>query len=401
MFLQQTCAFSIPITQPSRNPTPVPTSEPTRQPSKSPTKNPTFEPTDTTPAPTPPSVVSVDGSPVGSVVGKSSTITLFGCDDLGTAFKAIDENTNPMQCTKTGGPLGFILSPFHKQLSNVHGIRVYSSKHYPALDPVTYVLEGRVDASSPWQLISQGDFPWIAQSTPPRNPSGNVIYSSYESGDSSRSFTEAIIPDHDGAYLEYKVTVTTRSSSATKLKFAEIELPGDVLSAMTTYEAEDHIVGNGNIYTQYGVQYVNLDAVGSYIEFTNVDGGSGGDCVLSVNYSNGRSSARPIEVSVNGIVVGSFAIAPTISGVDWNNEIVETTCAPGMNTIRLTGMAGGSNINNLVVYKPGAFPTMSDVSISDVFSLQALLYILILCASFHTQSLPRIQHPVHQTNQRH
>jgi len=291
-------------------------------------------------------------SPVASVVGKSSTITIFGCNDAGTDFKAIDENTNPISCSITGGPLGFVLSPFHKQLSNVHGIRVYSSKHYPANDPVTYVLEGRVDASSPWQLIGQGDFPWIAQSNPSRNPSRNVIHSTYESGDPSRSFTEVAIPDHNGAYLEYKVTVTTRDPSSSVLKFAEIEMPGDVLATMTTYEAEDHTVVNGDIDTNNGVQYVSYAGVESYVEFSGVDGGSGGYCVLSVNYSNRFSGSRPLDVSVNGNVVGSFTIAPTLSGADWNNEAIETTCAPGLNTIRLTASAsGGAAVNNLTLYK--------------------------------------------------
>ena len=285
------------------------------------------------------------------MTGKSSSISSFGCDDVGTNYKAIDETTDPIKCyTIPGEPYGFVLSPFHKQLSNVHKIRVYSSKHYPVFDPVTYVLEGRVDASSPWQPIHAGDFPWIADSTPPRNPTGNNLYSTYESGDPNRAFTEAILPVHNGAYLEYKVTVTTRSASATQVKFAEIELPGDVLSEMTTYEAEDQIVIDGSVYTSSGVTYVTLDAIGSYIEFTSVDGGSGGNCVLSVNYSNRYSNGKPIEVTVNGNVVGSFDIRPTLSGADWNNEVIETSCAAGMNTVRLTGLSGGSSINSLTVY---------------------------------------------------
>ena len=285
----------------------------------------------------------------------------------------MDENTNPMKCTKTGGPLGFVLSPFHKQLSNVHGIRVYSGKRYPSRDPVTYVLEGRVDPGSPWQLISEGDFPWITQSNPPRNPSGNFMYSTYENGDSSRTFTEVVIPAHDGAYLEYKVTVTTRTSSESVLQFAEIELPGDVLSKVTTYEAEDQTVVSGEIQSLYGVSYVTL--AGGYVEFPNVDGGSGGNCVLSVNYSNQRSGDKPIEVSVNGNVVGTFTGAPTISAADWNNESIETTCSPGMNSIRLTGIASsGPNVNKLVVYKPSAPSPVSNVSFFTlILSLQILV----------------------------
>lgn len=299
---------------------------------------------------------------------------MFGCDGS-TDYKAIDESTDPLSCTKSGTPYGFILSPFHKQLSNVHKIRVYSSKHYPARDPVTYVIEGRVDASSPWQLIDGGDFPWITDSTPDRNPTGYKINSTYESGDSARSFTEAVLPEHDGAYLEYKITVTTRKSSEAALKFAEIELPGDVLSEITTYEAEDHNLVGGYVETNNGVQYVVLDTVGSYVEFTNVDGGSGGNCVLNVNYSNRFSNGKPIEVTVNGNVVGSFDIRPTLSGADWNNEALEATCAPGMNTIRLTAaLSGGAPVNHLTVYKPGGSPAVSDVSIDDHFYLNFSTY---------------------------
>lgn len=118
---------------------------------------------------------------------------------------------------------------------------------------------------------------------------------------------------------------------------------------MSTYEAEDQTIVGGSIQSLNGVKNVYLSGPGSYVEFTNVDGGSGGNCVLSVNYSNNGSNSRPIEVSVNGNSVGTYAINPTISAADWNNEIIETTCEPGMNTVRLTAL-NKDNVNKLVVY---------------------------------------------------
>ncbi|KAL7541246.1 hypothetical protein ACHAXR_012136 [Thalassiosira sp. AJA248-18] len=335
-------------------PSPSPVKAPfTSEPSPSPTTHPTSLPTNLP-------VIPPTGSSVANVVGKSSTVTAFGCTTTSNN-QATDAKTNPMACSITpgSGPLGVEITPFHKQLSKVHGIRVYSHKNYPIYDPVTYVVEGRADSGSPWQVVAQGDFEWISDSSPGRNPSGIVINSSYESGDSSRSFTEVTFPDNNAAYLDYKITFTTRQSSSSTLKFAELELPGLIQASMTTYEAEDQTVsGNKNIYTSSdGTTYVNRGF--SYIEFAHVDAGPGGTCALSFSYSNGNSSDRPHDVMINGVTIGTLAFPPGGSWVDWKNEAIETMCAPGLNVVRISG--SGANINSMTIYKssPPGSPNIS------------------------------------------
>ena len=173
----------------------------------------------------------MQGTQVATVIGVGSPVTTFGCSEgSGDGSTAIDANGNAFTCIRTiGQPAGLIVSPYSQEMSNVHKLRVYSSKHYPRIDPVTYILEGRVDSSSPWELIGQGDFPWITDSTPGRNPTRTVMYSTYESGHSSFTYTEVTFPDNNKAYLEYKMTFEPRKSSETTIKFAEVELPGLLL----------------------------------------------------------------------------------------------------------------------------------------------------------------------------
>ena len=297
--------------------------------------------------------------PVATVVGKSSPVATFGCSSS-TSHQAVDMNTNPLSCDIIGPVYGIEISPYHKQLSIVRNIRVYSSKHYPDRDPVTYILEGRTDSGSPWQFVAQGDFEWKSQSNPPRNGSGNQINSSYESGDPSKTFTVPVsFPVLTTAYLDYKITLTTRSDPAF-LKFAEIELPGEIQAAVTTYKAEDAFSYASDTYSASGGgMYVDLNGPGSYVEFANVDGGLGGSCALSINYANGASSPRPIDVMLNGQAVGTLAIVNGIVWGDFLNEAIEATCAPGLNNVVRFTASGSVNIFSMTVYKPFQMPNPS------------------------------------------
>jgi hypothetical protein len=343
-------------TKPTNAPsTTNPTSEPTNLPS---TANPTAEPTNLvtsqpTNLPVSPPTTSGVAYPVANVVGKSSPVTGFGCSFSTSWPQAVDMNTDPFACNIVDQVYGIEISPYHKQLSTVKNIRVYSSKHYPGRDPVTYILEGRTDSGSPWQFVAQGDFEWKSQSNPPRNGSGNKINSSYESGDPSRSFTTAVsFPVVATAYLDYRISLTTRSDPA-QFKFAEIELPGEIQAAVTKYEPEDAIISASTIQTaSTGDMYVDFNGSGSYVEFTNVDGGSGGSCVLSINYANGKSSPKPVDVMLNGQAVGTMTIVNGKSWADLLNEAIEATCVPGLNNVvRFTSSAGSPNIFSMTVYK--------------------------------------------------
>lgn len=86
-----------------------------------------------------------------------------------------------------------------------------------------YKIEGRTDSSSPWTFISEGDFDWLVERLP-RNDAGLPIESTYSSGDTRRSFTEAVTFSNTAAFVEYKVTFTqTRGVDSTYLQLSEIE----------------------------------------------------------------------------------------------------------------------------------------------------------------------------------
>lgn len=171
---------------------------------------------------------------------------------------------------------GMIIVPSHGELSVVDKIRVYADDKCAGCDAVSYRVEGRLTdtveseggrrmkwlstfyssfisaQSTPkrnnaekaslgaqtWQLISEGDFPWINESNPTRNPAGSTIASTYESGDSSLSYTEATF-DNSEAYKEYKVTFPSIRNESLYLILAEVELSGKLLVETTQQPSLD------------------------------------------------------------------------------------------------------------------------------------------------------------------
>ena len=127
----------------------------------------------------------------------------------------------------------------------------------------------------------------------------------------------------------------------------------------TTYEAEDATRSGVSIKDTTlgysGTGFVDYDSnVGSYIEFSSVNGGAGGACSLSFRYTNGGSTGgRPCDVSINGNSVGTVAFS-AIAG-EWStwqvSEALETTCPMGPFPLRLTATTttGGPNIDYLEV----------------------------------------------------
>jgi hypothetical protein len=191
-------------------------------------------------APTPPPVAPTPSPAAGaidvaSVLDTSSTITAFDCPTQGMVTKAIDQKTSKFYCSGiTSASLpGVIASPSHGDLSIVKGIRVYAGNTCGNCDPAKYKVEGRTDSSSPWALVAEGDLPWIITGDPGRNDQGLTINSSYSSGDTSFGFTEALF-SNSKAFVEYKVTFPETRRDSTSMQFAEIELPGTILSSATS-----------------------------------------------------------------------------------------------------------------------------------------------------------------------
>jgi hypothetical protein len=92
-----------------------------------------------------------------------------------------------------------------------------------------FKLEGRLNTTSSWIQISQGDLPWKNATNFPRNSVLGVgISSTYNSGDNSKKFTEVSFHTYDfDEYVEYKITWTaTRNPTQLSLQLAEIEVRG-------------------------------------------------------------------------------------------------------------------------------------------------------------------------------
>jgi len=187
---------------------------------------------------------------VGSIFEPDSEVQMFGCND-GRPERAVDNNINNFWCDRTGinnvtDPSfqvpGIILAPgahTHRKTSIVKKLRLYPTQGCKGCDPTSYILEGRIDASSSWVEIHQGDFAWKGvgwndplntRNVKSTNATENVISGTYESGDTNHQYMEVQFPTNSAEYLEYKVSFpTTREAMTNSLKFSLIELPGMLL----------------------------------------------------------------------------------------------------------------------------------------------------------------------------
>jgi len=97
---------------------------------------------------------------------------------------------------------------------------------------------------------------------------------------------------------------------------------------------------------------VDYGGVGSSVEFKNVEGGSGGACVLNFRYANGSSGPRRCEIIVNGSVVGVVEFPPTKGWNKWLNDYIQTQCDPGSTNaikVRASTRSGGPNMDAMEV----------------------------------------------------
>ena len=124
---------------------------------------------------------------------------------------------------------GLIITPALGQLTIPKGLRLYPANACYSCDPLTYILEGRLNNTAPWFHVASGEIPGVADGLD-RNPGALPINSTYESGDSSLSYTSIDYPSSIEAYLEYRLSFPeTRAAMSNSLQLAEIEIRGMVL----------------------------------------------------------------------------------------------------------------------------------------------------------------------------
>jgi hypothetical protein len=148
-----------------------------------------------------------------------------------------------------------------------------------------------------------------------------------------------------------------------------------VVGAGPDYQAESATISQGVVEANHlgytGTGFVNYDnVIGSYVEWT-VAADQAGPAGLALRYANGTTLSRPMDVTVNGVLVADdLAFGPTADWDTWQTATVTATLAAGVNTVRATATTanGGPNVDKLTVGPP---PPGRIVTVSSIAQLQS------------------------------
>jgi hypothetical protein len=117
------------------------------------------------------------------------------------------------------------------------------------------------------------------------------------------------------------------------------------------YQAEDASYSTGStVDTNHlnftGTGFLNTpNATGAYVEWT-VTAAAAGSRKLTVRYANGTTTDRPMDISVNGVVVSAArSFAGTGSWDTWAGSTLTVSLAAGTNTMRVTATTSGGAPN--------------------------------------------------------
>ncbi len=122
------------------------------------------------------------------------------------------------------------------------------------------------------------------------------------------------------------------------------------------YEAEDTTIFQGVAESNHtgfsGTGFVNYDnLVGGYVQWTGYATGPR-SATLKFRYANGSTASRPMDITVNGVLVADeVAFPPTGAWTTWQTVTISAPLNPGLNTVRATATtaAGGPNLDYLEV----------------------------------------------------
>lgn len=154
----------------------------------------------------------------------------------------------------------------------------------------------------------------------------------------------------DGAILDYEPDTSDPEGF---YRLTAIATAGDVRQVTVTTQAEDASF-NGSLDSNHagfhGTGFINADTTGSFIEWTNLDGGIGGQATLSFRFALGATTSRTGVLVVNG-VAQAITFDPTGAWDAWTTLDIPATLNPGTtNTIRLeTNGEDLANIDELSV----------------------------------------------------
>uniref|UniRef100_A0A7S3QCB6 F5/8 type C domain-containing protein n=1 Tax=Chaetoceros debilis TaxID=122233 RepID=A0A7S3QCB6_9STRA len=216
------------IIVPPPAPTPPITDAPTPKITDAPTPEVTDAPTPKiTDAPTPEVTDAPTRGGIGSLVNN-----VLDADTVYTYINASNEAKVPTNISNgitdrelitpnyNAGTPGLIAKP--TQESIVHKVRFYNSNNCKGCDPRSFTLEGRSSDNDIWKFIAEGD----CSTSRKRNSSGQVINSTYDSGDLELKFCEFVF-ENKSVYWQYRMFFTkTREELASAVGIGELELVG-------------------------------------------------------------------------------------------------------------------------------------------------------------------------------
>ncbi|MFL6143420.1 MAG: glycosyl hydrolase 2 galactose-binding domain-containing protein [Labedaea sp.] len=137
---------------------------------------------------------------------------------------------------------------------------------------------------------------------------------------------------------------------------APLTIPGDggTPPSVHRHEAEDAQLSQGVAEANHtgfsGTGFVNYDNVaGGFVQFT-ITPATAGPATLTLRYSNGTATNRPMDVTVNGTTVATAVSFPSTTTWDsWASVTVPATLTAGSNTVRATATTatGGPNLDYL------------------------------------------------------
>ncbi|MEV0272542.1 family 43 glycosylhydrolase [Hamadaea sp. NPDC050747] len=150
------------------------------------------------------------------------------------------------------------------------------------------------------------------------------------------------------------VTIRTGGGTLTIDGLGLVKTSGGTPS--TCYEAETApAVCQGTIDSNYsgysGTGFCNgSNAVGAYAQFT-ANASAAGTATMAIRFANGTTSARPVNLVVNGSTVTTLSFEPTGAWSTWATKTVSVPLISGANTIRLdpTTATGTPNVDYLDV----------------------------------------------------
>jgi unsaturated rhamnogalacturonyl hydrolase len=126
-------------------------------------------------------------------------------------------------------------------------------------------------------------------------------------------------------------------------------------AATTGYEAESATLSKATVATNHtgftGSGFVDYqNTTGGFVEFT-VNVATAGNVSLAFRYANGTTTARPLDIAVDGGTATSASFAGTGSWNTWKTVTTSATVTAGSHKVRATATSadGGPNLDSLSV----------------------------------------------------